>query len=73
MIILLRTAMDDRPEDAVGRLTCPRLVLRGRHDHLAPEAWARSLGPVVELPGAHDVPFTHPQAVSVALRRFVEG
>lgn len=64
VLTLLRTALHDRPEDVAGRVPCPRLVLRGRHDHLATEAWTRSLGPARTLPGAHNVPFTHPDAVA---------
>jgi len=69
VLTLLRTSMRDRPEDVVTRLTCPRLVLRGRHDHLAPEAWARSLGPCLTLSGAHNIPFTQPVAVAAAVER----
>ena len=69
VLTLLRTSMRDRPEDAVGRITCPHLVVRGRHDHLAPEAWARSLAMTVTVPGAHNMPFTHPHAVAAEVYR----
>lgn len=66
---LLRTALADRPEDAVLRLADRPVVLRGRYDHLCPPEWAARLGEVQELPGAHNVPYTHPEQVSQALRR----
>lgn len=71
---LLRSATADRPEDVVGALVPPLLVLRGRHDRLCSRGFAQELarraprGEVVELPGSHNVPWTHPQEVSQALR-----
>lgn len=74
MPVLLRTAMDDRPEEALRRLRRPLLVLRGRHDRLSPQPWAEQLarsapvGRCVVLPGAHNTPWTHPAETSAALR-----
>jgi pimeloyl-ACP methyl ester carboxylesterase len=66
---LLRTTLADRPEDAVPRLAVPRVVLRGEHDHLCPRPWAARLSPDVrEVPGGHNVPWTHPGQVSQVLR-----
>ena len=71
---LLRSAMADRPEDVVRRLTRPLVVLRGRRDGLCPQAWADQLaaaaprGRVQVVPGAHNAPYTHPEHVSAALR-----
>ena len=72
--VLLRTAMADRPEDAVGDVAAPVVVLRGAHDRLCTPAWARTLverardGRDVVLPGAHNVPWTCPVGTSEALR-----
>ncbi len=69
---LLRSGMADRPEDAVTGVTCPLLVLRGEHDAVSPGEWAQRLagsgGRCLTLPGAHNFPFTHPDATSEAVR-----
>ena len=68
---LLRTGMADRPEDVIDGVSCPLLVLRGRHDAVSPQDWAQRLGAggtCRTLPGAHNFPFTHPQATSEAVR-----
>lgn len=67
----LRSALQDRPEDRVGALPFPLLVLRGQRDTLCPVPWARRLadtapdGATVTLPGSHNVPYTHPGAVAL--------
>ena len=67
--VLLRTSLDDRPEDVVAQVVPSRAVLRGKHDHLCPAGWAQRLAPrVVELPGAHNAPYTHPAQTAQALR-----
>lgn len=43
VLTLLRSAMADRPEDVAGRVRCPLLVLRGRHDAVSPRAWVLQL------------------------------
>jgi pimeloyl-ACP methyl ester carboxylesterase len=49
------------------------LVLRGEADGLCPAEWARSLargarrGRALQLPGAHNVPYTHPGVLSAVL------
>ncbi|MFP5218986.1 MAG: alpha/beta fold hydrolase [Actinomycetes bacterium] len=69
---LLRTALADRPEDAVRAVAVPLVVVRGRHDHLCDGAWAEHLaatapdGRVVELPGAHNTSTTHPEQTAEA-------
>lgn len=73
VLTLLRTAMGDTPEDVVDGLRCPCLVVRGRHDHLAPEQWARRLGTTITVPGAHNTPFTHPHAVAAAMERLARA
>jgi pimeloyl-ACP methyl ester carboxylesterase len=78
VVQLLRSALDDAPEEAAGRLPCPLLVVRGARDALCPRPWAEQLaarapaGRAAELPGAHNIPFTHPQALSDALRHMAE-
>ena len=70
---LLRSALADRPEDAVPRIPVPLLVLHGQHDRLCPQSWAQRLaaaapdGRAIRLPGAHNVPWTHPEQLSSAL------
>lgn len=70
---LLLSALADQPEAVVPRVPMPLLVLRGEHDRLCPQAWADRLaraapdGHVVRLPGAHNVPWTHPEQFSAAL------
>lgn len=70
ILTLLRSAMHDRPEDALGRLPCPLLVLRGRRDGVSPQDWAEQLaerGRALTLPGAHNIPYTHPELMSAAI------
>jgi pimeloyl-ACP methyl ester carboxylesterase len=66
----LHSALQDRPEEHVGAVRAPVLVARGRHDHFCSPAWAQRLadaapqGRSVTLPGAHNVPYTHPGAAT---------
>jgi pimeloyl-ACP methyl ester carboxylesterase len=75
--VLMRTALADRPEDAMGDVRAPVLVLRGTHDHLCPADWAQTLAARaadargVVLPGAHNVPYTDPRGMSRALQATV--
>jgi pimeloyl-ACP methyl ester carboxylesterase len=75
---LLSSALADRPEDRVAAVRSPVLVLRGEHDALCPADWARSLaagcqdGRALQLPGAHNVPYTHPELLSAVLAEAVE-
>jgi pimeloyl-ACP methyl ester carboxylesterase len=68
LVDLLRTAMADRPEDAVGRVRVPVAVVRGRHDHVSPADWCARLAPgrVRTVPGAHNATWTHPVATADA-------
>lgn len=71
---LLRSALADRPEDAVGDVAAPVHVVRGRHDALCPQDWADQLatraraGRAYVLPGGHNVPWTSPVELSELLR-----
>ncbi len=75
LLRFVRSALPDRPEDVIGQLSMPVLVLTGRRDGLAPPGWAEHLAhlagaPIVVMPGAHNAPFTHPQAADAALHEF---
>jgi pimeloyl-ACP methyl ester carboxylesterase len=76
---LLRSGMADRPEDVLAHVRCPVLVLRGRYDPLCGAAWAHRLaglardGVVLTMPGAHNFPYGHAGATSLAVARFVEA
>lgn len=69
----------ERPEDLIGGLACPVLVGRGTRDVICSAQWARELaaaapaGRAYTLPGAHNVPFTHPNAVVRLLREALAG
>lgn len=70
---LLRSALADRPEEVVAGPLPRLLVVRGEHDRLCPQEWAAALadragGTAVVLPGGHNVPWTHPAALSAAVR-----
>jgi len=76
LLRFLLSALPDRPEDLLPRLTAPALVITGEHDGFAPPAWARHLAHLasarcVVLPGAHNAPFPHPREADDALREFV--
>ncbi len=64
-------------EDRIGDLDVPVLVLRGRHDAIAPEGWSRLLtdrarkGTFAEVPGAHSVVFDHAREVAAHLHDLV--
>jgi pimeloyl-ACP methyl ester carboxylesterase len=70
---LVRDALRDRPEDAVGSVECPVVVVRGARDPFCSQAWAQRLaataprGGVRTLPGAHNIPYTCPGALSLVI------
>jgi pimeloyl-ACP methyl ester carboxylesterase len=74
-------AMDAARRHRIDRLVrivpCPVLVVRGRHDRIAPADWVTALarlaphGRAVTLPaGAHMVPITHPTALAAQIEIF---
>nr|WP_269205247.1 alpha/beta hydrolase [Motilibacter aurantiacus] len=74
LLTLLRSAVADRPEEAIARLQAPVTVTAGRQDAFAPRAWREQLvraagGPArqVELDGSHNNPFTHPAQLAEVL------
>ena len=73
----LRDALGDVPEQAVGDLVPPVLVMTGRGDGFAPPAWAARLAaaadaPHVVLPGAHNFCFPHADLADAALHETVQ-
>jgi pimeloyl-ACP methyl ester carboxylesterase len=67
-----------RIDRAVTTVSCPVLVVRGRHDRIAPADWAAALaelapqGRAVTLPaGAHMVPITHTTALAARMEAFL--
>jgi pimeloyl-ACP methyl ester carboxylesterase len=66
-----------RIDHALAQVTCPVLVVRGRHDRIAPADWIAALAELapharaVTLPvGAHMVPITHPNPLATQLEAF---
>ena len=74
---LIRSAVRDRPEDDMAKLSIPVVVMTGRHDRLAPPAWAEQLArlapaPCVILSGAHNSIFPFSDEAAHALHASVE-
>jgi pimeloyl-ACP methyl ester carboxylesterase len=80
----MRRGMDaarrDRIDRALGTVACPVLVVRGRHDRIAPADWAAALAAVAPqgrartLPaGGHLVPITHPAALAAVVAGFLDA
>jgi pimeloyl-ACP methyl ester carboxylesterase len=78
-LVAMGRAMDAARRDRIDRvlpaLSCPVVVVRGRHDRIAPADWVADLaarapdGRVRTLPaGAHMVPLTHPGLLAPVLR-----
>jgi 2-hydroxy-6-oxonona-2,4-dienedioate hydrolase len=73
-----RDALADRPEDLLGRIEVPTLVLRGSRDPLVSDRWAEQVaagvpdGRCVRLPGArHAMTYEDAPAVAAAVQRFL--
>jgi pimeloyl-ACP methyl ester carboxylesterase len=66
-------ARRDRLDATLAQVHCPVLVIRGVHDRICPEDWARSLAPAtVTLPaGGHMVPGTHGEQTAAAIAHFM--
>jgi pimeloyl-ACP methyl ester carboxylesterase len=67
-----------RIDRALTTVSCPVLVVRGRHDRIAPADWVAALGELapqgraVTLPaGAHMVPITHTTALAAEMEAFL--
>jgi pimeloyl-ACP methyl ester carboxylesterase len=70
----MNAARRHRLDRALAAVSCPVLIVRGRHDRIAPADWASALadiaphGRAVTLPvGAHMVPITHPAALAAQI------
>jgi pimeloyl-ACP methyl ester carboxylesterase len=78
LVRYVRSALADEPEERVPAVVAPVLVLRGRRDTLCPPGWAAELarlarhGELVTVPGAHNVPYTHPGAVALELSTWMQ-
>lgn len=81
-LVTFARAMDRARHHAIGPVLAagpwPVLVVRGPHDHIAPDHWLARLAALrpgitaVTLPaGAHMVPVTHPHELVAAMRAFV--
>ena len=71
-------ARRDRVERAMEKLPCPVLLVRGRHDRIAPVDWLAHLADrtaaaqaVTLRAGAHMVPRTHGDLLAVEIKRFL--
>jgi pimeloyl-ACP methyl ester carboxylesterase len=71
----MNAARRHRLDRALAAVSCPVLIVRGRHDRIAPADWASALadiaphGRAVTLPvGAHMVPITHPAALAAQIK-----
>jgi pimeloyl-ACP methyl ester carboxylesterase len=76
----MHVARRHRIDRALGALDVPVLVVRGRHDRIAPRDWVDALaactprGRAETLPrGAHMVPLTHPALLAARIRAFLAG
>lgn len=71
---LVSVHLRDQLEDTVARVRCPVLVLRGRHDRVSTESWARRLadlapdGRFAAMPGPHTFVWSHPDAWCAPIR-----
>jgi pimeloyl-ACP methyl ester carboxylesterase len=82
MLRAMDAARQNRIEDVLAAVSCPVLVLRGRHDRICPEDWAQVLvGATGDASGlscsttlpvvGHMVPLTHGDLVAAAITGFV--
>lgn len=74
----MNAARTDRIDRVLPAVDAPVLVIRGRHDRIAPRRWTRELGTAAPhghpetLPGgAHMLPFTHPDALAERIEAFL--
>jgi pimeloyl-ACP methyl ester carboxylesterase len=83
-LVDMARAMDAARRHRIDRLlasvACPVLIVRGRHDRIAPVDWVSALakrapqGRAVTLPaGAHMIPITHPTALAARVEAFHPG
>lgn len=73
----MAAARRDDVRQGIGAVRCPVLVVRGRHDRICPDDWARALASIAPAGsralalarGAHMVPLTHGDLVAAAVGR----
>lgn len=77
-IHLLRAMIRDRPEQKLGQVRRPALVVRGAGDRIAPELWSREVadllpdGSFATVPGCAHMPnWTAPSTLAQVLRKFL--
>jgi pimeloyl-ACP methyl ester carboxylesterase len=75
---VMDAARRHRIDHALTTVSCPVLVVRGRHDRIAPADWAVALSELAPQgrtatlsAGAHMVPITHPTALAAQLEAFL--
>ena len=75
----LRAMFAHRIEESLPRVAAPLLIVRGEHDRIVPQRWVdelASLSPRSEshvVPGGgHAVHYSHPDAIEVMVRPFLE-
>jgi pimeloyl-ACP methyl ester carboxylesterase len=76
----MNAARSNRIDRTLGGVRCPVLVVRGRHDRIAPLQWADNLaacpgrGSAQTLPGgAHMLPLTHSHELAGCIRTFLSA
>lgn len=78
LLHLLDSALRSEPENLIGGVRIPLLLIAGRADAYAPERWMVDLAKaavatprrtVSVLPGSHNNPFTHPSKIADRIRR----
>jgi pimeloyl-ACP methyl ester carboxylesterase len=75
----MNAARQHRIDHALAEVTCPVLVVRGRHDAICPADWAAELAEATGQGssetlhgGAHMVPVTHPDALAATILDFID-
>lgn len=77
MLAIVRSMLADDPEEALARVHVPTTVVRGEHDRLCTERWARRLadrpgGSFVSVEGGmHAFPYDRPEALAEAVKAYL--
>ena len=75
---LAMSSLRDRPEEAAAKVTCPTVLVRGRHDAYAGAAWVEEVAAgmpsarVVTFPGAHGFPYENGGATAALVRSLAD-
>jgi len=78
VVSLVRSALADRPEERIGSLRLPTLVLTGEHDRISTPDWCHQLaelsgGRCRLLSGGHNSCYTDAGGADGAVRAFVRA